>query len=466
MEGIAHYFKFDLANVQFLYFYIYLGIAALFSFFLVFRSESRYKTTLFFLCFYLLTGNLNDILTIRIPGFSFFEIQPVRFIYLFLLGLMLSKVFFSKNRSLLTWPEKMPWFEIFLYIYVLFLTLSVIVNVFPKDLKTITDALAFLIIIIAIRMMGDKPSYALIGKSMIIGAVVSSFVGFYQLSVDPYFLKIGDYRPAFGEFIRPNGIFNAEYLHSYYLIIALTWTLITVKNRTAKIALVSLFILGVLSSFMRMSWIILILLLTIYVLFIRKVSLGKVLTAGLAGLSVLLVVSVMFYQDIMNSTLVRERLADSIDGRKGYYGMVFDNIGDKPLFGYGSLENEVYYVNLLRITMSRERASAADGSIHSGYFSSLFEYGIPAFVCFCLFVILAVAYYLSRIGKDPFYLVPFFVSIIYMIGNFTNTFLFLHYLSFLYALHIGMGMGIDKVEEQERSALKGNMLRPYAKLKP
>jgi len=258
-----------------------------------------------------------------------------------------------------------PWFEIALYAYVLLLVISIFLNTFPKGFKVILDAVAFIIIVKALRLMADKPSYDLIGKSIIIGAVISTILSLVQLGIDPYFLRIGDNRAAFGSLLRSNGIFGAEYYNGYYLIIAIAWTLVTIKNDTKKIILVSLFSIGVITTFMRMSWLILGLVLVIYLVYIRKTSISKVVLLGLSGLTLLLTVSIFYYRDIMNSALVQERLTQQVDGRQGYYAMVFDNIGDRPFFGYGDLENEVYYENLLRITRDRDRAEAKTGGIHN-----------------------------------------------------------------------------------------------------
>lgn len=147
----------------------------------------------------------------------------------------------------------------------------------------------------------------------------------------------------------------------------------------------------------------------------------------------------------MNSSLVQERLTDNVDRRQGYYSMVLNNIGNKPFFGYGDLKNEVYYTNIMKITGSRSRATAESGDLHSGYFSAMYLYGIPAFISFVLFVVLSVWYYARTYNTHPYFVIPFLVSIIYMMGNLTNTFLFLKYLAILYAIHIGIGMGIHQM---------------------
>ena len=61
---------FNWPGVNLSYYYIYFLIAALIAGYLSFRSKSSFKFELFFLVFYLLTGNLNELLTISIPGFS------------------------------------------------------------------------------------------------------------------------------------------------------------------------------------------------------------------------------------------------------------------------------------------------------------------------------------------------------------------------------------------------------------
>ena len=452
MDENAKHFAFDLNLVQWHHFYIFFAIAAVLAFYLVKKSDTKYKIELFFLSFFLLTGNLNEILTIKIPGFSFFEIQPTRFIYLMLAVFIIRKTFFSGEKVFLNKNKRTPYFLMALYAYVCMLVISVVVNLshmgIPEGIKVILDTVAFLILLGGVALLADMPSYRLIGNSIIVGAVLTSCVTFVQVFIDPYFLRIGDARLAFGTLLRPNGLFDAEYSNSYYLITAITWSLIMVKKNYVKVILVSLFSLAVVSTFMRMSWIILILVLLIYLIFIHKLAIEKLLLATFVGLVLVLSLSLFYYQDFINSSFVQERLTEKVDGRKGYYSIVYDNIGEKPVFGYGDLNHEVYYVNMLRITSSRDRADGVTGGFHSTYFSVLFRYGIPAFVCFTLFVVLTVVYFAKTYKRNLFLVMPFLVGILYMVGNLTNTFLFLSYLSVLYAIHIGIGMGIKNIKEE------------------
>ncbi len=448
MNDITQYFSFDLSDVKLMHFYAYMAIAALISFILVLKSESKYKIELFFISFYLISGNINDLGVIVIPGFSLFEIQPKRFIYLMLLFFMFRKLIKSKGK--LEFDLKLPWFQIALYAYIALQTVSIFVNAFPAELKTVLDAVAFLIIVIGIKLIADKPSYDLIGRSIIICAVISSIVSIIQIGIDPYFLRIGDNRVAFGQILRSNGVFRAEYYHSYLLIIAVTWTLTTIQKTQLKIALLSLFSIGVFVTFHRMSWVILTLVFLTYFLYIEKIAIQKLMVLGMLGLTILLGLTIFFYKDIVNSTMVQERLSDTSGGRDQYRALVLDNIGDRPIFGYGNFEHDFFYRRMLEITSNRDRASGKTGGIHNGYLESLFLYGIPASICFAFFVLLTVFYYATRPFKEELYFViPFFVSVIYLIANLTNSFLFLTYLSVLLAMHIGIGMGLNEIKKEE-----------------
>ncbi|MCW5515671.1 O-antigen ligase family protein [Muriicola sp. Z0-33] len=451
MNNFEAYFNWSTDVEYFLAYFIFAGILTSY---LVFKSESKYKLEIFFIFFYLITGNINKLLTIKIPGFSLLEIQPLRIVYLLLFFLVIRKTILSRTPIKIK-GYNIPWFQVALFFYIIWLVIAVLVNspdmIMAEVLEKIIEAIAFLAIIYGLQLMADKPSYDLIGKAIIIGAVLSSIVSLVQLFVDPYFLRIGDDRGAFGSYIRSNGIFTTEYFNSYYLIIAITWVLTTLQNKYLKIALVCLFSIGVLTSFQRMSWIILAIILIVYFIYIERLAIEKMVLIGLSGLAILLSLSIFYYQDVKSSSLFKERISDSVDGRKGYYALVLDNIGEKPLFGYGDLTNDVYYNNMLRITGNRKRATAESGDLHSGYFSALFLYGVPAFISFMFFVSLSVIYYARLFKENNYFTIPLMVSVIYLIGNLTNTFLFLKYIAVLYAIHIGIGMGINKIRRQDKT---------------
>lgn len=435
----------EFATADYRLFYAYFGLAAIVALYLVTKSKSVYKFELFFLAFYLLTGNINKLLTFSVPGVSFFEIQPDRFLFFilcfFIIRRMISKGIKKPDHA--SWT--LPWFQVMLYLFILFLIVAQISHLkhigISEVFVPIMEALNIIIIIHAVTIMSSKETFAVIGKAVIIGAIASSIISLIQLGIDPLFMRIGDTRVAFGQVIRSNGIFSTEYFNSYFLITAVAWVLISMNNKIMKYSLVILFSAGVICSFQRMSWIILLLCMVIYLLKIEKIAIGKAVFTGISGLAIALIVVLFFYKDIMNSSMVKERISDSVGGRIGYYTMVFDHIGDKPLFGYGGFENDVYYYSMLEVTGNRKRATGEEGDIHNGYLTALFLYGIPAFICFTIFAIQAMIYFWKLTKYQVFFAIPFFIALLYVVGNLTNNFLFSKYLAVLYAIHLGVGVG-------------------------
>lgn len=425
-------------------FYLYYAISFLISFYLIYKSNSENKIELFFLSFYLLTGNINRFLTIKIPGFSFFEIQPIRFLFLMCSFFLVRKILFSRTKISFAPNGKIPWFEVMLYAYFVLYAISQIANIsvigFPEIVVNLTDELPFLVVFLSLRLISTKDSSDVIGKSILAGATLSSIVCIIQATFDQFFLRVGTNRLAFGSLLRANGIFFQEHYNSYFLIIAIIWALTTLKNKQLKYILVCLFSIGVFLSFHRMSWLILIAALFIYIVFIEKVVFERLVLAGLSGLALLLIIFIVYNKDIMNSSLVKERLTDDVDGRKGYYTMVFENIHNKPLFGYGGSNNDVYYTYMLQITGSRGRADGSEGGIHSGYFTALFFSGIPVFLSFTLFAVLSALYYLRLCTKNFIFTLAFALAFAFAIGNLTNSLLLSKFVGILYAIHLGIAM--------------------------
>ena len=94
--------------------YIFLTVAAFLSGKLVFSTPVKDKIEHFFLVFFLMTGNFNKALTFKIPGISFFEVQPLRFLFFLfsfylLRRLILSKEKYFEGKS----PWRLPWFMVF-----------------------------------------------------------------------------------------------------------------------------------------------------------------------------------------------------------------------------------------------------------------------------------------------------------------------------------------------------------------
>ena len=425
--------------------YGYLALALVLAIRLVYKPEVKYRFELGVLSFYLMTGNLNDLLKIKIPGVSFFEIQPERLLFLLFSFFLVRQILFVRRPVEEVARPALPMFKVFLYITAVLVTLSQLVNIESVGVQDmvvdLVKTLTMLVLIYSLQVMSNENTFQILGKSIVIGAVSSTLIGFVQLFFDPEFMRLGIVRLAYGDVLRSNGLFGEEYYHSYFLIIATVWVLVYEKREYMKILLLGLFSLGVLSSFHRMSLVAMAVVVGVFFIFIRKVAVEKLAFTGLMGMAGILIVLLFFSDAFLSSSAVKNRLLDSVGGRKGYYTMVFDHIGEKPMLGFGNYRNDVYYYSMLEITRDRKRATGETGSIHNGYLEAMFYYGIPAFCCFVAFILLAIVYFGKLISRNFFFAIPFMVAIIYGLSNLTNTFIFSKYLSILFAIHIGLGMG-------------------------
>ena len=92
----------------YLYFVVMFGVA----FRMVYKSESKNKPEMMLAAFFLLTGNINQLLTFKIPGVSFFEIQPDRLLFLTFSFFIFRKVGLENQRILTDKNGTMPWLSL------------------------------------------------------------------------------------------------------------------------------------------------------------------------------------------------------------------------------------------------------------------------------------------------------------------------------------------------------------------
>lgn len=418
---------------------------------MVWKSETAYKFELLVVAYFLFSGNYSDLLTFKIPGLSFFAIQPIRFVFLTCVFLWVRKFLSGGFRRVPGEPTRLP---LFVMVVILFALSGIISQATHFSKIGISEVIVqaiyfsnFVLILFTMRYVVDTPFIEVIGRTVIITAVLAAIICLIQIGVDHSFMRVGDFRQAFGTVLRSNGIFSSEYTNSYFLIVAIYWTFYLMKDSQVKWLLLGLFAAAIFTSFHRMSWLILSLTLAIYFLSIQRLPLKQLLLVGLTGIAVVLFIFAFAYRDIMNSSIVKDRLNDSIEGREGYWSMVANNIGDKPFFGFGDKDNEVYYTNMLRITRDRDRATGYTGDIHNGYLQSMFILGIPSFLLFVAFVISTMAYFVKLLKYHLFFSIPFLFSVLYGIANFTNNFSFDKPLAFIFAIQIGIGLGARHLKE-------------------
>lgn len=427
-------------------FILYILLSGVYTFWLTMKSKTEGRLVTFLLAWFLMMGSYTMIVRLKLPGISFFEIQPDRFIFLLFSFILISTFLYAKRRSInkdVYRPIQSP-FEKVLEYYIIFVIISKITHIkgegVPDTVVEITEILTAYITYLMVKRYGDKGMIQVFGRVIITTAIISSLVAILQIVHDSYFLRIGDNRIAFGSLLRANGIFSREYNHSYFVILGMVWTMVGIHKDTIKFPLIGLFLIGVFCSFMRMSWIIAFLVFMLYILIVRKLRFSILLVSGISIATVIMFVLMVFSRQIFGSTLVEERLSDGIESRFGYYEMVLVNIPNKPIFGYGGRKNEVYYNWMLKITGQLVRATGERGSIHNGYLANMFFYGIPAFILFVWFIYLLIKYFSGLAKQNQFYSIPLFMCILYMIANLTNSFLLNKYLGLVLAIHIGLGV--------------------------
>ncbi|MEM6344316.1 MAG: O-antigen ligase family protein [Bacteroidota bacterium] len=410
------------------------------------KSATRHKAILFVYGLFLMGGTILDVTTFKIPGIGFMEIQPDRFLFFFNIGYMVMLMRYPFNRDLLRKRWYTPSYEWAIYAYILFILIALTYH-FPllgfKDwlMKSI-HFVSFLLMYWVLKTTMDKDLFKDLGKVFVIGAAISSVYAIMQFLVDPFFMRYGEMRIAYGSTVRSNGMFNTEYIHSYFVMAAFAWTLVMVKQNKLKLILSAIYLGGIVFTFHRMSWLIIVVFLGIYFLWFFRARLSVLGTLSIAGATLLVAIGMLFYDDIVNSQMVQERVNERIDSRFGYYDMVLSNIGNKPLFGYGNKKNDVYYYAMLRITKSLARATGEEGSIHNGYLSNLFYYGVPALIMFVTMIFLSLRFYLRLARVRVIYTIPFLFGVVFTIANMTNSFLPSKHVATILIILLGIFAGV------------------------
>ncbi len=426
---------------MFIYFAVALGVAA----YWIFTSQVKFKFELLILCFFLMTNDINEFLTFKIPGLGFFEIKPERALFLTFSFLLFRNWSFFKERSKGN-ITTMPWFILMVILFVIMKTASQFyhyeqVGGPSKVFTNFLESLNIIVLIYAVQILVTRESIGIIGKSIIFAGVFTAIISVIQVAHDPFFMRIGDLRRAFGPVMRANGIFSSENYNSCFMILAIAWVLYSIPKGALRLLLLGFLSFGVFLTFHRMSYLILMFVLAVYFLMIERIRIERLIVMGLGGICAILLVAILFNREIMNSSVVQDRLAEDQGGRFGYYVMVYNYIGNKPILGYGGKKNAVYYESMLKITREANRATGTTGGIHNSYLSIMFYFGIPAFIFYTAFVLFALLYFGRLATIHIFFSIPLVLGLFYALGGMTNSYLFHRFPSILFAIHIGLGMG-------------------------
>jgi hypothetical protein len=289
------------------------------------------------------------------------------------------------------------------------------------------------------KRRGDEELVELLIKGLIVTAVISSIVAVIQFTVAENFLRVGNARIAFGSKVRSNGIFYAEYTNSYFLIAATVAVLLFVQSKTRRKILVSLFVLGILLSFHRMSWIITVIVFALYLIYVRKQSVVRIASMATVIGAVAFIISSS--STFRRSDLVRSRIEeDTMSDRFKYYTMVVDNANKVFWTGAGTLKSSLYYYGMLGVGQSVEWARGEWGGIHNLYLETLFLYGGPTALLYLILIFSAMKDFHKAIGThgDALFF-PLSFVVMYLIMNLTNSFPLGSDVGFLFGVLIGCG---------------------------
>jgi O-antigen ligase len=432
-----------------IYLYIYVFLTFLIAVYLILKSGPTHKYITFIIAYWILAGSVLNteyfIIDIeRLP----FDLQPNRIIFiLFTIYLILVWAGKIKNVRVKT---REPKFEKYLFLYI---SLSIVIDVIhtvdiltTKDIiLNSTQILTFLVIYLVLKRTADREMINVFIKSLLIACIFSSLIGIYQFLVNPFFFRLGSERLAYAGLLRSNGIFHAEYIQSYFLIMGIVLILFTIPKKLLKYSLLIIFLTAIIFTFHRMSWIVLIIILTLYLIEVKKKKVWQM--AALGSIAILLVFLLLSnfpskLTEVRNSPFIQDRLfADTMTGRIGYYKMVLRNIPQNWLIGFGSRKSDVYYYGMLEAGASKSYALGEEGGIHNGYLEIMFYNGIPSLILYLLFNFLIFLYFWRLAGfKHIFYFIPLFVLIMNILSNLTNGFPLSSDLGLLLAVFLGIGV--------------------------
>lgn len=431
------------------YFHIYVVVTFLITAHLTLKSNSSNKYITFIIAYWILAGSVlnTSYFIIDIQSLPF-DFQPDRIIFI-LFSIYLFFTYISEHNSERFNTENLK-FEKYLYIYIfLSITVDIIHTIGVLSLKDVilnaTKIFTFLVIYLVLKRTADREMLKVAGKALLIVCTISSLIGIYQFLIDPFFFRIGSERIAFAGYLRSNGIFGSELSQSYFLIPGIVVTLFTIRNNLLKYGLIALFSLSIIFTFHRMSWIITILTLALYLIKVKKKNAWQIIAVGVYLVVALTYFSSVFSLNLTNisrSDLVQERLLEkTMSDRITYYTMVLKKIPQSWLIGFGSRKSKVYYSGMLEVEPSY--ASGERGGIHNGYLAIMFYRGIPVMILYTFFLILAFYNFWTLAKfKHIFYFIPSFELVKYILLNITNSVDLYNDLGLLFAIFLGTGVAV------------------------
>ena len=434
-----------------IYFYFYVFVTFLIAVYLTLKSNPTHKYITFIIAYWILAGSVLNteyfIIDIkRLP----FDLQPNRII-LILFTIYLILVWAGKIKNVRV-NIKEPKFERYLYLYIFLSRVVTIIHTMDilnlKDLiLSSTRILSFLVIYLVLKRTADNRMIETLFKALIIVCIFSSIIGMYQFIFDNYFFRFGQESPAFAGYLRSNGVYFGGYIQNYFLVPAIVLVLFTVRKEILRYSLIALFFIGIIVTFHRASVFSVILILSLYFIWINKKKVWQVVTTGSIIVSLIFLFSLFFIPNINNvkrSPLVQERLlVDTVTGRIALYNMAIKELPESFLFGVGGTKSDVYYRGILSAGGSKKVASGEVGGIHNLYLGMAYFQGFPLAIIFILFLLMSFNYFfmLSKTISIVYFIFMFYI-ITYFLRNMTQGAGLSTYPGLLLAILLGIGVAV------------------------
>jgi hypothetical protein len=418
---------------------------------LTYKGTKKHRIITFLLTFWLLGASIIHLEAYNLPlKFLGGEMQYKRLVFLILL-FYLTMFIFLKPRL----PERIPRLPFEKYIFAFFGWFMVVIGYHfftgtlgTRDFVEVAEGVMLvLVLFLVLKHIVTIEILQVLGRAIILVAVLSSLVAIVQFFGNPWFLRIGSDLTAFGGKLRSNGLFYAEYVHSYACVMALMVTLLGVKEGKIRNGLVALLLVGIVLSFHRMSWIVTIVIFVLYILLFNRTGFKKFIVWVPLAASIILFLSLEIFQvvdRVQESSFYKARLSqNSLDSREKLSEMALRHLDEIFFLGAGSSKSGVYYYAMMNAVNDRDWAMGLRGGFHNIYVYSLFFYGVPFAVIFILMLIVVIRYFLkSFFAGEAFSFFPFLFLVMFIIMNITNCFPVEYDFGFYLGLFLGCGAAV------------------------
>jgi hypothetical protein len=412
----------------------YIALACLLAWALLRRAENKafMALVLVWLFGYPILARPEYMIQVNLLGF---DLQPNRILFLVLSAAIGLRLLRAVVRPRVPRDRKRPAFELFMLGYMLAVLITVSLN---HEVVGGWDRVAVIASGQAVFFLAyyrAKWDVTVVDRKVLYDAVValgiiSTVVGLVQFLWDPTFLRWGDVRPAFGDFMRSTGVFPQEYEQGLLQIIAMVIGLTSSRRWTWSFVVLASASLGVFLTMHRLTWVAFVLVLGSYaaLFWIRRPT-RVVALIGLSVLAVAVILSVSWEAVIpesFGSAFLYDRvLSDTLTGRFEYYRFAIDLLWRRP-WGVGSFYTDLYNQQAYLASVPFQYLSSGVSRamvVHNGFLAAGSKHGVMGLVLFTLFLVSMLWHFTKRVHRDSsMSSVPFFVVLAFVLLNATNDF--------------------------------------------